>query len=144
MVCFNHYRSEQTWNLFNKYPRHILYFYNGILSYLLTFRAFVSQIIRDKASTLSRINCWVKGDALVNLWPKAFRSALLPLGTIRKCMASPDLNLLISQSPYHELVIGISGDQLNSQDDKRWSLTPNGCFTVKSLYQFLIKGGATM
>lgn len=107
------------------------------MSCLSAFRSCIVHGIRARRETLFWKDNWLNGRAPMYIWQEEFRRANGTIGTVR------DLISLLYQPLFSIEVDVISfKERWSSQegvlgDTKRWRLTGNGCFTVKSFYTFL-------
>ncbi|XP_039114040.1 uncharacterized protein LOC120249550 [Dioscorea cayenensis subsp. rotundata] len=136
-----YYRNSPMWNLYHKHCRRRSFFWNGIMYSLPTFRKNLISISRNGASTLFWLDNWVEGRAPAELWPHVYQSALHQDVTIRDFLSNTSMSLLSDSPKWRNLINFAMALTSEENDEKRWSLTANGCFSVKLFYNFLNDGG---
>lgn len=108
---------------------------------LPALRRCILHDVHSGSETLFWKDRWLNGRAPLNLRPKDFCNCLCPNGLVK------DLYALLYDEPFADDpdVIGVR-NQLQypttvAGDTKRWFLTSNGIFSVKSFYNRLNDGG---
>lgn len=136
IIKFNYYQNSSTCNLHCCPPTWKSFFWNGLLWCLPAFPANIIPIVRDGATTLFWYDKWEDNWAPKDLWPEHFKALHSHDGTLK------DLHLLVraewftADQNFGEIISWLTSLQ-GPSDAKCWSLTPNGCVSVKSFYGFL-------
>lgn len=139
VIQFNYGLSR--WNLFPDCPSRCSFFWKGVLNCLPAFRFGISHIVKDGDKTLFWKDCSLICLALMYVWPEEFRVSRQPNGSV--C----ELSHLLESAPFSDyqdtslFLDRIRGHNGELGDEKRWCLTGNGVFSVKSFYNFLNDGG---
>lgn len=142
IILYNYFQNSPLWNLHNRPPQRRSFIWNGLLQCLPAFRNCISSIVHNGDSTLFWLDKWVENRAPMLLWPEQFILSNRPFDTVQNLA-----HLL--QSPWfvdgtHSTIGLLSSSVPNThglRDSKKWSLTANGRYTVKSFYGFLRHGG---
>ncbi|XP_039123372.1 uncharacterized protein LOC120259989 [Dioscorea cayenensis subsp. rotundata] len=119
----------------------VSFFWKGVLTCLPALRNCISHEVSSGKDTLFWKDGWLNGIAPMNLWPEEFYTCRRPNGTIH------ELGHLLDEVPCidNDLI-----DQVRAKvrrpdnllgDKKKWRLTGNEIFSVKTFYNFLIDGG---
>ena len=134
VILFNYFHHQQSWNLFQGLPSKRSFFWRDLLSCFSAFKICVSHTM---TLSLFLLNRWVSGRTPNYQWPNAFAVSPTPFGIV-KDITPKFIYFLRAGLSIDDYLISLGSD---SKDLKHWSLTSNGCFTIKSFYNFLIDGG---
>lgn len=134
VIHFNY--GTDCWNLFKRHTGRISFFWRSVINCLPAFRKCVSHKINLGTETLFWKDNWIEGRAPMYLWPEDFQASCAS-----NSIVSELANVLerLSFSTFPDL--RPLRDQLHSssrlvRDQKRWCLTGNSIFSVKSFYNF--------
>lgn len=144
IVMFNYSNFAQGWNLHSKPHNRRSFIWNGLLHNLPAFQAGVSSVVVNGEKTLFWLDRWVDNCAPKNLWPDLFIASNRQFGTVKELIHLTQESWF--KSDHVELAERVANLGLvvrGAVDTKKWALTSNGIFSVKSLYSFLIHGGVT-
>lgn len=140
IVHYNY--GVSNWNLHIRRQGWASFFWNDIFSYLLALEGCTEQIVRDNSRSLFWKDNWLNGRAPMNIWPDTFLETANPNGTVKELIHwlerasfQEELEVESFLEDYNRLA------GLQEEGMKWWRLSPNGLFTVKSFYTFLVDGG---
>ncbi|XP_039134175.1 uncharacterized protein LOC120271557 [Dioscorea cayenensis subsp. rotundata] len=139
ILRFNY--KDPIWDLY-KHPRgRISYFWSGVSRCLLAFRECVTVHVKSGSETLFWKDRWFNGLAPMYIWAEEFLVSPRPNGTIRELAFLLTAPRFASNSVTRSTCLGLNLGDDNEKDQKLWSLTANGSFSVKSFYCRLNEGG---
>ncbi|KAH7660832.1 Reverse transcriptase zinc-binding domain-containing protein [Dioscorea alata] len=139
-ILHNYYHHQPRWNLWRTRSR-CCSFWQGLFPSLEVFRACLRSIVGNGNCTLFWLDNWYDDQAPKYLWWEDFQAVTSPFTTVREVLTGSltgGLGLDLSLASVRSRLISTVGD---CPDSKRWKLTQDGSFPVRSFYRFLIDRG---
>lgn len=108
---------------------------------LSALRGCVLHEVVSGSETLFWRDSWLAGKAPMYVLPEEFRGSNNPNGSVHEQQYLLDQALLNLEGVCSNYRVSLRDSMSTLGDSKRWRLSGNGSFTVKSLYNFLNDGG---
>lgn len=113
------------------------FLWSGILQTLPTFKTNIVSFVSDGTTTLFKLDNWVRGHALADMWPHLYQLAINNEGTVLALMDLEGGPPLGDFPSIRHLLDNLSSSLTLTDDKRLYRLSSNGVFTFKSFYNFL-------